>query len=46
MEGPEENAEKALEILKKIMSDPFRSEKLLIKLEFDAKICNNWYESK
>lgn len=45
MEGPEENAEEALRLLKENMEDPVDHE-FAVKLEVDAKIGNNWYESK
>ncbi len=44
-EGPAENAEKALKIVKDNMEQPFDYE-FPVKLEVDAKIGNNWYESK
>lgn len=45
LEGPEESATYALELVKKDMEDPFNY-KFPIQLEVDAKIGNNWYESK
>ncbi len=45
LEGPEETAERALEIVKYNMSHPFE-EDLSVKLEIDAKIGDNWYECK
>jgi DNA polymerase I len=45
LEGPEEHAEKALKIVIKEMENPFDYE-FPVKLEVDAKIGNNWYESK
>jgi len=45
LEGPEENAELALKIVTQEMENPFDYE-FPIKLEVDAKIGNNWYESK
>ncbi len=45
LEGPEENAERALQIVKEDMENSFDYE-FPIKLEVDAKIGNNWYESK
>lgn len=45
LEGPAENAEKALEMVKIEMENPFDTQ-FPIKLEVDAKIGNNWYESK
>ena len=45
MEGPEENAERVLELVKLNMEKPFL-EDMLVKMEVDAKICDNWYEGK
>lgn len=45
LEGPEEHAEEALKITKEVMEDPLDCE-FPVKLEVDAKIGNNWYESK
>jgi DNA polymerase-1 len=45
LEGPKDTAEKALAILKEVMEDPLGMQ-LSVKLEVDAKICDNWYESK
>lgn len=45
LEGPEENAKKALEIVKELMRNPLE-EKLRVELEIDAKIGDSWYESK
>lgn len=45
LEGPEETAEEALELLEKIMENPLDN-KLRVKLEVDGKICDNWFESK
>lgn len=45
LEGPEEHAEEALELTIKDMESPFDYE-FKVKLEVDAKIGNNWYESK
>lgn len=45
MEGPEENAEEALRLLKEDMENPVDYE-FAVKMEVDAKIGNNWYESK
>jgi DNA polymerase-1 len=45
LEGPEQNAEEALKIVKEDMENPFDYE-FPIKLEVDAKIGNNWYECK
>lgn len=45
LEGPEENAEKALKLVIQDMENPIDYE-FPVKLEVDAKIGNNWYESK
>lgn len=45
LEGPEEHAKTALEIVKNDMENPFNYE-FPVKMEVDAKIGNNWYESK
>lgn len=45
LEGPEENAQDALKLVVDIMENPFDYE-FPIKMEVDAKIGNNWYESK
>jgi DNA polymerase-1 len=45
LEGPEENAQEGLLLVKDIMEHPFEYE-FPIKMEVDAKIGNNWYESK
>lgn len=45
LEGPEESAEEALKRVVLIMENPL-DEPLLIKLEVDASIGNNWYEAK
>lgn len=45
IEGPEESAEEALALLKEDMEHPLDIE-FKVKLEVDAKICNNWYEAK
>lgn len=45
IEGPEESCEEALEILKKDMEKPLDID-FKVKLEVDAKICDNWYEAK
>ena len=46
LEGPEEFAEEALGILVGLMQDPLEETEFLVEMEVDAKICNNWYESK
>jgi DNA polymerase-1 len=45
LEGPEENAKEAFDIVKHVMENPFDIE-FPVKMEVDAKIGNNWYESK
>ncbi len=45
LEGPEKNAKEAFEIVKNVMENPFDTE-FPVKMEVDAKIGNNWYESK
>lgn len=45
LEGPEDTAEDALVIVKEVMNDPMDIS-FLVDMEVDAKICNNWYESK
>lgn len=45
LEGPEEYAEEVLGILVEIMEDPMETE-FKVAFEVDAKICDNWYESK
>lgn len=45
LEGPEGNAEEALKLVKEDMENPLDYE-FPVKLEVDAKIGNNWYESK
>ncbi|CAD8076713.1 unnamed protein product [Paramecium primaurelia] len=45
LEGPEENAQQALKIVKELMENPFEIQ-LELPLEVDAKIGNNWYECK
>ena len=45
LEGPEENAETVLLRVKELMENPFETS-LKLKMEVDAKICNNWYEGK
>ena len=47
LEGPQESAQEALNIVRDRMENPFGEDmKLRIKLEVDAKIGNNWYECK
>jgi DNA polymerase-1 len=45
LEGPEKSAQEALRIVVMCMENPLK-EKLKVKLEVDAKICNSWYEAK
>ena len=45
LEGPEENSEQALHIVKELMEHPLDND-LIIKLEVDAKIVDNWYQAK
>lgn len=45
LEGPEEHAEEALKLVTEDMESPFEFQ-FPVKLEVDAKIGNNWYESK
>lgn len=45
MEGPEEHAQEVFVLLKEMMEHPLEND-LRVALEVDAKICNNWYESK
>ena len=45
LEGPEEHAKEAFEIVKHVMENPFTIE-FPVKMEVDAKIGDNWYESK
>ena len=44
-EGPAENAEQVFKLVKNIMEHPLDQD-LRVALDVDAKICNNWYESK
>jgi len=44
-EGPERNSEEALKRVVFIMENPL-DKPLLVKLEVDAKIADNWYEAK
>jgi DNA polymerase-1 len=45
LEGPEEHSKEAFDIVKHLMENPFEYE-FPVKMEVDAKIGNNWYESK
>lgn len=45
LEGPKEHSERVLELVTEAMKKPF-DKPLRIDLDIDAKICNNWYESK
>lgn len=45
VEGPEEHADEALEIVKDCMSHPFKKD-LLVELITDASIAQTWYEGK
>ena len=45
LEGPEETADEALELLETLMENPLDN-KLRVKLEVDGKVCDNWFESK
>ena len=45
LEGPEENGEVALKRLVHLMERPL-DHPLLVKLEVDAKVADNWYEAK
>ena len=45
LEGPEETAVEALSIVKNCMEHPLKHD-LLIDLDVDAKIVENWYEGK
>jgi DNA polymerase-1 len=45
LEGPEESAEDVLRLVRFEMENPFQ-EQLKLKMEVDAKICDNWYEGK
>eukprot|EP01130_Rhizamoeba_saxonica_P017517 TRINITY_DN8511_c0_g1_i1.p1 TRINITY_DN8511_c0_g1~~TRINITY_DN8511_c0_g1_i1.p1 ORF type:complete len:1104 (+),score=277.35 TRINITY_DN8511_c0_g1_i1:11-3322(+) len=45
LEGPEDNAEKAMEKVIEIMENPL-DEKLLVDLKVDAKTAKTWYEAK
>lgn len=45
LEGPEEHAKEVFAKVTKLMEHPLDND-LRVALEVDAKICNNWYESK
>lgn len=45
LEGPEEHAKEVFDRVKQLMEHPLDQD-LRVALEVDAKICNNWYESK
>jgi DNA polymerase-1 len=45
LEGPEENSQEALKLVIEDMESPFDF-RFPVKMEVDAKIGNNWYESK
>ena len=45
LEGPADSADEVLEMVRADMEMPFDSP-LLLKMEVDAKICDNWYEGK
>ena len=45
MEGPEESAKQALELMQEDMENPLDII-MKVKMEVDAKICDNWYEGK
>jgi DNA polymerase-1 len=45
LEGPEENAERALKIVIEDMENPLDYE-FPVKMEVDANIGNTWYETK
>lgn len=45
LEGPQESAEIALKLVRELMENPVDTQ-LAVKLETDAKICDNWYQSK
>ena len=45
LEGPKEHAQAAKERLVEIMEAPL-DQPLLVKLEVDANIADNWYEAK
>lgn len=45
LEGPEEHAERAMEIVVSCMERPF-SQPLRVDLTVDAKVGKTWYEAK
>lgn len=45
LEGPKESAQEALQLIKDIMRNPL-DELLLVSLEVDAKIADNWLAAK
>lgn len=46
-EGPEENAEKALNAVKRVMESPFLDDyKFSVPLVVDVKVANSWHEAK
>ena len=45
LEGPEENGEEARKRLVYLMERPL-DHPLLVKLEVDAKVADNWYDAK
>ena len=49
LEGPEESADEALEIVKECMENPFDGfglKQLRVKLEVDAKSAKTWFQAK
>lgn len=47
LEGPEETSQQAFRIVTHLMEHPFGDNiRLLLNLDVDAKICDNWYEAK
>ena len=46
LEGPEQQAQHAFDIVKECMEKPFAPRKLLVALPVDGAIVNNWYEAK
>ena len=45
LEGPQEYADQVLQLVQYDMEHPFDTQ-LRLKMEVDAKICDNWYEGK
>lgn len=45
LEGPTESSQRALALVKELMSEPL-DEPLRIELDVDAKIAQNWYDAK